>query len=413
MSTENNNILAGLDIGTSTVSASIGKLHNDGTVEVIGIGSASSTGIRHGLIVNIEAAVTALRAAIVEAEQLADRQITSAYVSINGEHIKSINSQGNSPIRSREVSEIELELALESAKAIPLSNDECVVHVIPQEYVIDWQKGIREPLGMSGTRLDANVHLITCAKNALLNVTKCVTSCDITVREIVVEPLASAASILSNDERELGVCLLDIGGGTTDVAVYADGAIRHTHVVPMAGDSVTRDIAMTFRTPAQHAEQIKIKYACALQELTDKEETIHVQGVANRPSTQIPRQTLAAVVESRYREIFKIVQDSLEEAQISMERLGSGIILAGGAANMEGIVELAEEVFHLPVSNGKPKNLVGLDDFHHSTAYTTCTGLLVWAVRSQKILSSNDKAEQINGTSNPFNALKGWIRKTF
>jgi len=413
MSTENNNILAGLDIGTSTVSASIGKLRHDGAVEIIGIGSASSTGVRHGLIVNIEATVAALRAAIVEAEQLADTKITSAYVSINGEHIKSINSQGNSPIRSREVSEVELELALESAKAIPLSNDECVVHVIPQEYIIDWQKGIREPLGMSGTRLDATVHLVTCAKNALLNVTKCVTSCDIKVREIVVEPLASAASILSNDERELGVCLLDIGGGTTDVAVYTDGAIRHTHVVPMAGDSVTRDIAMTFRTPAQHAEQIKIKYACALQELTDTDETIHVQGVANHPATQIPRQTLAAVVESRYREIFKIVQDSLEEAQVLMERLGSGIILTGGAANMEGIVELAEEVFHLPVSNGKPKNLVGLDDFHQNTAYTTCTGLLVWAVRSQKILSSSDKAEQINGTSNPFKALKGWIHKTF
>ena len=413
MSSEDTDILAGLDIGTSTVSACIGRVREDGMIEVCGIGNAESTGVRHGLIVNIEATVEALRSAIKEAEQMADTTLTSAYVSINGEHIKSVNSQGNSPIRSREVTEAELELALESAKAIPLSNDECVVHVIPQEYVIDWQKGIREPLGMSGTRLDATVHLISCAKNALLNATKCITNCNIKLQEIVVEPLASAASILSNDECELGVCLLDIGGGTTDIAVYIDGAIRHTQVVPMAGDSVTRDIAMTFRTPVQYAEEVKIKYACALQELTDSTETIHVQGVANRPTTQLPRHTLAAVVESRYREIFKIVQDSLSEAQVKMERLGSGIILAGGAANMEGIVELAEEVFHLPVSNGKPKNLLGLDDFHHNTAYTTCTGLLVWAARAQKFKTVSNKLEQVNGGPNPIKALKDWIRKTF
>lgn len=413
MNSEKRDTLAGLDIGSTKIAVCVGHVTPQGELEVTGIGSAACEGVHRGMVINIDATVESVRTAVAEAERMSGQKVTNASVSIGGQHIKSINSQGNSPIRSEEVTELELELALESAKAIPLNNDETIVHVIPQEYVIDWQEGIREPLGMSGTRLDATVHVVTCAKNVIRNVVKCVTQCNIAIAETVVEPLASAASVLSSDECELGVCLLDIGGGTTGLAVYVDGAIQHTQVIPMAGGAVTKDIAMTFRTPAQNAEEIKTRYACALQDLTDDKESIRVMGVADRPASQLPRQTLAAVVESRYRELFSIVRDSLNKAQISLERLGSGVVLTGGAAAMEGAVELAEEVFHLPVACGKPTNLAGLSDFQHNTTYATCTGLLVW---SNKKLQSNvlsSKNEQINGSRNPVRNLRNWIRKTF
>ncbi len=405
-------LLAGIDIGTAKVAACIGKINTSGDVEIIGIGTHPSTGVSRGMVVNIEATVEALRIAIKEAEAMANHSLTSAVVALGGDHIVGFNSQGSSAIRSSEVNTDELESALASAKAIPLSHDEQIIHVIPQEYVIDRQGGIREPLGMSGSKLDANVHLIKGSKNAVRNTLKCVKSCGVEIEDIVVKPLASASSVLAKDEQELGVCLLDIGGGTTDAAVYTDGAIRHTLVIPIAGDSVSRDIAMTFRTPAQSAEDLKIKYACALQALTNEKDTIHVRGVAGRPATEIPRQTLAAVVEPRYRELYECVNQSFKEIGFSKDRLGSGVIITGGAAAMEGAVELAEEVFHLPVSCGKPKNLQGLNDIHNNTSYSTCTGLLAYAIEKRHVSSLNEPEKT---TVNKFSLkyISKWFKRTY
>lgn len=411
-SVDQGKILAGLDLGTTKVSACMGRTYPDGSIEITGIGTRPSSGVRHGMVVNIEATVEAVRSAIQEAESMAGEKMNGVNVAIGGAHIKCVNSQGNAAIRDGEVSASILDLALESAIAIPLSNDEKIIHVIPQEYAIDWQEGIREPRGMSGTRLDANVHVVICAKNAVSNVAKCVGLCGLDIQDIVVEPIAAAASVLTDEEKELGVCLLDIGGGTTDVAVYTNGSLRHTEIIPIAGDSVTRDIAMTFRTPAQHAEQVKIKYACALQELTDETESIKVPGLADRPATQIPRQMLASVVESRYRELYNLVHNKLLGAKISKAKLGSGVILTGGAATMEGAAELAEEIFHLPVSSGKPKNLQGLNDLYDNSAYSTCTGLLVYASRRKRGWIYEPR-ETRNGFKFSWRAIRSWLHKTY
>ncbi|MCY4142486.1 MAG: cell division protein FtsA [Gammaproteobacteria bacterium] len=408
----NSTPIVGMDIGTTKVSVCIGRQTPEGNVEATGIGTHASTGVRRGMVVNIEATVEAIKSALHEAQSMAGHSVDSAFVSIGGEHVKGVNSQGNVAIRSGEVSNEELDLALESAQAVPLSNDEKVMHVIPQEYVIDWQDGIREPRGMSGTRMDANVHVVCCAKNAVRNVTKCVSLCGIGIKGIVVEPIASASAVLADDERELGVCLLDIGGGTTDIAVFTDGAIRHTEVVSMAGDSVTKDIAMTLRTPAQHAEELKIRYACALQDLTHEDESIRVPGVADRPDSNLSRQTLAAVVESRYRELIEIVRNALKNANIPTTKLGSGVVLTGGAANMEGVVELAEEVFHLPVSLGRPRNISGLDEILQNPAYATCSGLLAFAER-QKLENRSGNQQKQSAIRRSMRSLGTWMRRTY
>ena len=404
--------IVGVDIGTTKVAVVIGRRNTGGKIEATGIGTHPSTGVRRGMIVNIDATVEVIKSALNEAQSMAGHSVSSAYVSIGGEHVKGVNSQGNVAIRSGEVGGEELDLALESARAVPLSNDEKVMHVIPQEYVIDWQDGIREPHGMSGTRMDANVHVVTCAKNAVRNLTKCVSLCGIGIVDVVVEPIASASAVLADDECELGVCLLDIGGGTTDIAVYTDGAIRHTEVVPMAGDSVTKDIAMTLRTPAQRAEELKIRYACALQDLTHEDESIRVPGLADRPDSNLSRQTLAAVVESRYRELIELVGKALEGANIPATKLGSGVVLTGGAANMEGVVELAEEIFHLPVSLGRPRNIAGLDGLLQNPAYATCCGLLSYADRHMREARSSNENKQ-SAFQRSMRSIGTWMRRTY
>ncbi len=408
----NSAVLAGLDIGTTEVSVCIGRRASDGTVEATGVGSHPSTGVREGMIVNIEATVEAIKHALRDAQSMAGHSVSSVYVAMGGQHVQGVNSQGNVAIRSGEVRPDELEHALEAAQAVPLSNDECIMHVIPQEYVIDWQCGIREPIGMSGTRLDANVHIVKCAKNAVKNVSKCVNTCGISIDGIVVGSIASASAALAADERELGVCMLDIGGGTTDVAVYTDGALRHTEVLSMAGDSVTRDIAMTLRTPAQAAENLKIRYACALQDLAHDDESIRVPGVADRPDSNLSRQTLAAVVESRYRELIGMVQEMLQSVDIPTTKLGSGVVLTGGAANMEGAVELAEEEFHLPVSLGRPRNLAGLDQILENPAYATCCGLLSWANLQLQESRTGFKRKR-NSIHRSVRSIGTWMRRTY
>ena len=304
-------MIVGLDIGTSKVVALVGEVGEDGTLEIVGIGTHPSRGLKKGVVVNIESTVQSIQRAVEEAQLMAGCRIHSAFVGVAGNHIRSLNSHGIVAIRDREVSLADLERVLDAAQAVAIPADQRVLHTLPQDYVIDNQEGVREPLGMSGVRLEAKVHVVTCAVNAAQNIEKCVRRCGLEIDDIILEQLASAYSVLTDDEKELGVCLVDIGGGTTDIAIFTEGAIRHTAVIPIAGDQVTNDIAMALRTPTQYAEEIKIRYACALAKLAGAGETIKVPSVGDRPPRELSRQALAEVVEPRYDELFTLIQAEL------------------------------------------------------------------------------------------------------
>ncbi|KKL15790.1 hypothetical protein LCGC14_2502080, partial [marine sediment metagenome] len=310
-SVETENMIVGLDIGTSKVVAIVGKRKMDGTIEVVGIGSHPSRGLKRGVVVNIETTVQAILRAVEEAELMAGCRIHSVYAGIAGSHIKSLNSHGIVAIRDREVTQADIDRVIDAAQAVAIPADQKILHILPQEFVIDNQEGIKEPMGMSGVRLEAKVHLVTCAVNAAQNIEKCIRRCGLEDDDIILEQLASSHAILTEDEKELGVCVVDMGGGTTDIAVFTGGAIRHTAVIPIAGDQVTNDIAMALRTPTQNAEEIKIKYACALTQLAGADETIKVPSVGDRPPRNLSRQALAEVVEPRYEELFTLVQSEL------------------------------------------------------------------------------------------------------
>ena len=374
--------IVGLDIGTSKVAAIVGEISPTGELEVIGIGSHHSRGLRKGVVVNIETTVESIQRAVEEAELMAGCEINSVYAGIAGSHIRGINSHGIVAIRDHEVYRHDIERVLDAAQAVAIPADQKVLHTLRQEYIVDDQEGVKEPLGMSGVRLEAKVHLVTCAVNAAQNIEKCIERCGLVVNDIILEQLASSMSVLSDDERDLGVCLVDIGGGTTDIAVFTDGAIRHTAVIPIAGDQVTNDIAMALRTPTQHAEEIKIKYACALTQLARPEETIQVPGAGGRPSRSLSRQALAEVVEPRYEELFTLIQTELRRSGYE-ELVASGVVLTGGSAKMEGVVDLAEEVFHMPVDLAVPTRIAGLVDIVKNPIYSTGVGLLMYGVEQE------------------------------
>jgi len=373
-------MIVGLDIGTSKVVAIVGEVAADGTIEVVGIGTHPSKGMKKGVVVNIESTVQSIQRAVDEAELMAGCQIHSVYAGIAGSHIRSLNSHGIVAIKEQEVVGLDLERVLDAARAVAIPADQKVLHVLPQEYVIDNQEGIKEPHGMSGVRLEAKVHLVTCAVNAAQNVEKCIRRCGLEVEDIILEQLASSYSVLTDDERELGVCLVDIGGGTTDIAIFTDGSIRHTGVIPIAGDQVTNDIAMALRTPSQHAEEIKIRYACALTQLAGADQTIKVPSVGDRPPRDLSRQSLAEVVEPRYDELFTLIQAELRRSGYE-DLIPSGIVLTGGTSKMEGAVELAEEIFHMPVRVGYPQSIEGLADVVRNPVYSTAVGLLLYGIR--------------------------------
>ncbi len=343
------NLIVGLDIGTSKVVAIVGEIAAGGGIEIIGLGSHPSRGLKKGVVVNIESTVQSIQRAVEEAELMAGCQINAVYAGIAGSHIRSLNSHGIVAIRDKEVASGDIDRVIDAARAVAIPADQKIIHVLPQEFLIDEQEGIREPVGMSGVRLEAKVHLVTGAVSAAQNIIKCVRRCGLEVDDIILEQLASSYSVLTEDEKELGVCLVDIGGGTTDIAVFTEGAIRHTAVIPIAGDQVTNDIAVAMRTPTQHAEEIKIKYACALTQLANAEETIEVPSVGDRPSRRLARQTLAEVVEPRYEELLTLVQAELRRSGFE-DLTAAGVVLTGGSSKMEGVVELAEEVFHMPES---------------------------------------------------------------
>lgn len=368
-------MIVGLDIGTSKVVALVGEIGADGELEIVGIGSHPSRGLKKGVVVNIESTVQSIQRAIEEAELMAGCQIHSVYAGIAGSHIRSQNSHGIVAIRDGEVAPADIERVLEAGQAVAIPADQKVLHALPQEYVIDNQEGVREPLGMSGVRLEAKVHVVTCALNAVQNIEKCIRRCGLEVEDVILEQLASSYASLTEDEKELGVCLVDIGGGTTDIAIFTEGAIRHTAVIPIAGDQVTNDIAMALRTPTQYAEEIKIRYACALAKLAGPEETIKVPSVGERPPRDLSRQALAEVVEPRYDELFTLIQAELRRSGFE-DMIPAGIVMTGGTAKMEGAVELAEEIFHMPVRLGVPQDFKGLVDVVRNPIYATSVGLL-------------------------------------
>ncbi|SVD05710.1 uncharacterized protein METZ01_LOCUS358564, partial [marine metagenome] len=310
--------------------------------------------LKRGVVVNIEATVNSIQRAVEEAELMAGCEIHSVYTGIAGSHIRSLNSHGIVAIRDREVGRSDVERVIDAARAVAIPADQRVLHVLPQEFIIDGQEGIRDPIGMSGVRLEARVHMVTGAASAAQNIVKCVQRCGLEVEDIVLEQLAASYAVLTEDEKELGAALIDIGGGTTDIAVFHDGAIKHTAVIPIAGDQVTNDIAISLRTPTQYAEEIKIKYACALSQLANSDETIEVPSVGDRPPRRLARQTLAEVVEPRYEELFTLVGNELRRSGFQ-EMIAAGIVITGGSSKMEGAVELAEEVFHMPVRLGMPQ----------------------------------------------------------
>ncbi|MGD2167032.1 MAG: cell division protein FtsA [Gammaproteobacteria bacterium] len=370
-------LIVGLDIGTSKIVAVVGELSPEGDLEVIGIGTHPSRGLQRGVVVNIESTVQSIQRAVEEAELMAGCDINTVYAGIAGDHVRSLNSHGIVAIKEKEVVASDVERVIDAARAVAIPADQRVLHVLPQEFLIDFQEGIREPIGMSGVRLEGKVHLVTCAVSAAQNIVKCVQRCGLTVEDVVLEQLASSYSVLTEDERELGVCLVDMGGGTTDIAVFCEGAIQHTAVIPIAGDQVTKDIAISLRTPIPYAEEIKIKYACALSHLANPDETIEVPGVGDRPARRLARQTLAEVVEPRYEELYQLVAEELRRSGF-LEMVAAGIVLTGGSSKMEGAIELAEEVFHMPVRLGVPQHVEGLSDVVRNPIHATGVGLLLY-----------------------------------
>lgn len=408
-SVKDKGMIVGLDIGTSKVVAIVGETDSDGRIEIVGIGSHPSKGMKKGVVVNIESTVQSIQRAVEEAELMAGCQIHSVFVGIAGSHVRSLNSHGIVAIRDREVVLADIEQVLEAARAVAIPADQKVLHILPQEYVIDNQEGIREPLGMSGVRLEAKVHLVTCAVNAAQNIEKCIRRCGLEVEEVILEQLASSYAVLTDDERELGVCLVDIGGGTSDIAVFTEGSIRHTGVIPIAGDQVTNDIAMALRTPSQYAEEIKIKYACALTQLAGADQTIKVPSVGDRPPRDLSRQSLAEVVEPRYDELFTLVQAELRRSGYE-DLVPAGIVLTGGTSKMEGVVELAEEIFHMPVRVGYPHAVHGMADIVRNPIYATSVGLLHYGFQH----SGETPRSAASGTGAGWWArLRAWISRNF
>lgn len=400
------NLIVGLDIGTSKVVAIVGEISGD-EIEIIGLGSSRSRGLKKGVVVNIESTVHSIQRAVEEAELMAGCEIHSVYAGIAGSHIRSLNSHGIVAIRDHEVAMGDVDRVIDAARAVAIPADQKILHILPQEFVIDHQEGVKEPIGMSGVRLEAKVHMVTGAVSAAQNIIKCVRRCGLEVDDVILEQLASSYAVLTEDEKELGICLVDVGGGTTDIAVFTDGAIHHTAVIPIAGDQVTNDIAVALRTPTQHAEDIKVQYACALTQLANSEETIDVPSVGERPSRRLSRQTLAEVVEPRYEELFTLVQAELRRSGFE-DLIAAGVVLTGGSSKMEGVVELAEEIFHMPVRLGMPQHVSGLVDVVKNPIYSTGVGLLLFGRKQMQEGFSSLKA-----SGGLLERMKSWFQGNF
>ncbi len=407
---EDRNLIVGLDIGTSKIVAIVAEIKPEGGFEIIGLGSHPSRGLKKGVVANIETTVNAIQRALEEVELMADCKISEVFTGIAGSHIRGFNSHGMVPIKDKEVSLTDVERVMETAKAVNIPADQQILHILNQEFIIDGQEDVREPVGMSGIRLEVKVHIVTGAVSAAQNIVKCVHRCGLEVRDLVLQPLASAMAVLSEDEKDLGVCLVDIGGGTTDIAVFTHGAIRHTAVIPIAGDQITNDIAMALRTPTKDAEDIKCHYGCALRSMVDTNEMIDVPDVGNRGARQLSRHTLAEVIEPRAEELYSLIQAELRRSGFE-ELLSSGIVITGGCSSLRGMVELGEEIFHMPVRLGMPHYEGGLEDVVHTPRYATGVGLLIAGVDQMK--HQQNSRMQGSSAKQVFSKMKGWFQKNF
>ncbi|MDR0633845.1 MAG: cell division protein FtsA [Azoarcus sp.] len=409
MSREYKDLIVGLDIGTSKVTCMVAEARPDGRLSIVGIGTQPTSGLKRGVVVNIEATVDAISRVVQEVELMADCKIHDLYTGIAGSHIKSFNSNGMVAIKNKEVTPLDVERVIEVARAMPIPAEQQILHILTQEFIIDGQGGVREPIGMSGVKLEVKVHIVTGAVSAAQNVVKCVRRCGLEVMDLILQPLASSYSVLTEDEKELGVCMLDIGGGTADLAVFTQGAIRHTAVIPVAGDLVTNDIAMTLHTPTAEAEELKIRHGAAMHTMISAEETIEVPGIGDRPARFLRRQTLADVIEPRVSEIFDLVVAELRRSGYE-ELLSSGIVLTGGAALMPGMAELGEDIFHMPVRVGSPLYEGALADVICHPQYAAAMGLVIegGAQRRRGI-----QARDTSGVKQFFGRLKDWFGRNF
>ncbi|MDH4456579.1 MAG: cell division protein FtsA [Candidatus Methylopumilus sp.] len=407
---EEKNLIIGLDIGTSKVVAIVAELMVDGSMNVIGLGQHLSRGLKKGVVINIDSTVNAIQRAIEEAELMADCTIKNVFTGIAGSHVQSINARGMVKIKDAEVTQADVARVIETAQAIALPSDQQILHILTQEYIIDGQEDVREPLGMSGMKLEVKVHIVTGAVAAAQNIVKSIKRCGLEVTDLILQPLASSEAVLTEDEKELGVCLVDIGGGTTDIAVFKQGAIRHTAVIPIAGDQITNDVAVALRTPTQSAEDIKIKHGCALRQLADPREVVEVQGTDGREGRELSVQTLAEVIEPRVVELYEFVLAELRRSGLE-EMIASGIVITGGSAMMKGMVELGEEIFHMPVRLGLPRYVGGLSEVVSNPRYATGVGLL--------LIGKRQVAQQIQGSldANSFGRIlermKSWFQGNF
>lgn len=407
---EDKNLIVGLDIGTSKIVAIVAELQLDGGLKVIGLGQHVSRGLKKGVVVNIDSTMQAIQRAIEEAELMADCKISTVFTGIAGSHIKSLNSHGMVKIKDGEVSQADVDRVIETARAVALPSDQQILHILTQEFIIDSQEDVREPISMSGMKLEVKVHIVTGAVAAAQNIVKCIKRCGLEVSDLILQPLASSTAVLTEDEKELGVCLVDIGGGTTDIAVFKQGAIRHTAVVPIAGDQITNDVAVAFRTPTQSAEEIKIKYGCALRQLAEPREVVEVPGVDGRDARQLSLQTLAEVIEPRIVELYELVLNELRRSGME-EMIASGIVITGGSAMMRGMVELGEEIFHMPVRLGMPRYVGGLSEVVGNPRYATGVGLVLMG--KQQVERHLQGQMESSSFGRILDKMKSWFQGNF
>ena len=404
------NLVVGLDIGTSKISVAVGEITPDNQLSIVGVGNQPARGMDKGGVNDLNLVIQSIQRAINEAELMADCHITSVYLGISGKHISCQNENGMVPINDKEVMQDDVDNVIHTARSVPISAERRMLHVLPQEYSIDCQDGIKSPIGMSGVRMEAKVHIVTCANDMAKNIVKCVERCDLKADQLIFSALASSYAILTDDEKELGICVVDMGAGTMDIAVFTGGALRHTAVIPVAGNQVTSDIAKIFRTPLSHAEDIKVQYACALRQMVSMEENIEVPSVGGRPARSMSRHTLAEVVEPRYQELFELIQEELRECGLE-DQIAAGYVLTGGTAKMEGVVEFAEEVFQMPARVAQPSDVCGLKEYVNDPTYSTVVGLLHYGMQASQQQSNEQKKSESVGSIR--SKILAWFKGEF
>jgi len=403
-------LVVGLDIGTSKISVAVGEITPDNQLSIIGVGNQPARGMDKGGVNDLNLVIQAIQRAINEAELMADCQISSIYLGISGKHISCQNENGMVPINDKEVIQEDVDNVIHTARSVPIAAERRMLHVLPQEFSIDCQDGIKSPIGMSGVRMEAKVHIVTCANDMAKNLVKCVERCDLTADQLIFSALASSYAVLTDDEKELGVCVVDMGAGTMDISVFTGGTLRHTAVIPVAGNQVTSDISKIFRTPLSHAEDIKVQYACALKQLVSMEENIDVPSVGGRPARSMSRHTLSEVVEPRYQELFELIQDEIRESGLE-DQIAAGYVLTGGTAKMEGVLEFAEEIFQMPVRIANPLSIQGLKEYVNDPSYATVVGLLHYGMQAtSEVDSATNKRESVGDF---WSRIHAWFKGEF